>query len=116
MKILDQYSKLNCQCISHADLEDIDIQILFLKQTTALIYVSIVTKSWTGIESEIPFLIETRYQHIHYFLVLKMIDLDCVQKMPADIENGEIAYVTDRPPVHTKTAHFLPTDFENGRF
>ena len=24
--------------------------------------------------------------------------------------------VTDRPPVHTKTAHFLPADFENGRF
>ena len=23
---------------------------------------------------------------------------------------------TDRPPVHTKTAHFLPADFENGRF
>ena len=23
--------------------------------------------------------------------------------------------VTDRPPVHTKTAHFLPADFENGR-
>ena len=21
---------------------------------------------------------------------------------------------TDRPPVHTKTAHFLPADFENG--
>ena len=24
--------------------------------------------------------------------------------------------VTDRPPVHTKTAHFLPADFENDRF
>ena len=24
--------------------------------------------------------------------------------------------VTDRPPVHTKTAQFLPADFENGRF
>ena len=24
--------------------------------------------------------------------------------------------VTDRPPVHTKTAHILPADFENGRF
>ena len=24
--------------------------------------------------------------------------------------------VTDRPPVHMKTAHFLPADFENGRF
>ena len=24
--------------------------------------------------------------------------------------------VTDRTPVHTKTAHFLPADFENGRF
>ena len=24
--------------------------------------------------------------------------------------------VTDRPPVHTKTAHFLSADFENGRF
>ena len=23
---------------------------------------------------------------------------------------------TDRPPVHTKTAHYLPADFENGRF
>ena len=23
---------------------------------------------------------------------------------------------TDRPPVHTKTAHFFPADFENGRF
>ena len=23
---------------------------------------------------------------------------------------------SDRPPVHTKTAHFLPADFENGRF
>ena len=23
---------------------------------------------------------------------------------------------TDRPPVHTETAHFLPADFENGRF
>ena len=23
---------------------------------------------------------------------------------------------TDRPPVQTKTAHFLPADFENGRF
>ena len=23
---------------------------------------------------------------------------------------------TDRPPVHTITAHFLPADFENGRF
>ena len=24
--------------------------------------------------------------------------------------------VTDRPPVHTKTAHFLRADLENGRF
>ena len=24
--------------------------------------------------------------------------------------------VRDRPPVHTKTAHFLPADFENSRF
>ena len=24
--------------------------------------------------------------------------------------------VTDRPPVHTKAAHLLPADFENGRF
>ena len=24
--------------------------------------------------------------------------------------------LTDRPSVHTKTAHFLPADFENGRF
>ena len=23
---------------------------------------------------------------------------------------------TDRPPVHTEMAHFLPADFENGRF
>ena len=23
---------------------------------------------------------------------------------------------TDRPPVHMKTAHFLPADFESGRF
>ena len=34
--------------------------------------------------------------------------------MQIHFENGE--NVTDRPPVHTKTAHFLPADFENGRF
>ena len=40
--------------------------------------------------------------------------LDCVDTMPAHFENGE--NVMDRAPVHTKTAHFLPVDFENGRF
>ena len=37
---------------------------------------------------------------------------DCVHTMPAHFENGE--NVTDRLPVHTKTAHFLPADFEIG--
>ena len=43
-----------------------------------------------------------------------MRNLDCVHTMPAHFENGENS--TDRPAVHTKTAHFLPADFENGRF
>ena len=34
--------------------------------------------------------------------------------MPAHLKTVKI--VTDRPPVHTKTAHVLPADFENGRF
>ena len=33
--------------------------------------------------------------------------------MPAHFENGENS--TDRPPVDTKTAHFLPANFENSR-
>ena len=41
-------------------------------------------------------------------------NLDCVQTMPADFENGK--KVTDKPPLHTKTGHVLPADFENGRF
>ena len=48
------------------------------------------------------------------FARLRRWDLDCVHTMPAHFEDGE--NVMDRPPVHTKTAHFLPADFENGRF
>ena len=34
-------------------------------------------------------------------------DSDCVHTIPAHFESGEKAKnVTDRPPVHTKTAHF----------
>ena len=34
--------------------------------------------------------------------------------MPANFENGE--NVTDRPAVHTKTAYFLPANFETVDF
>ena len=40
--------------------------------------------------------------------------LNCVHTMPAHFENGD--KVTDRRPVHKKTAHFLPENFENVRF
>ena len=45
----------------------------------------------------------------------KCADLDCVHTVPAHFKKGENV-VTDRPPVHIKTAHFLLADFENGRF
>ena len=42
----------------------------------------------------------------------KAVLLDCIYTIPANLENDE--NVMDRPPVRTKTAHFLPVDFENG--
>ena len=47
-------------------------------------------------------------------IVTQFIILGCVHTMPTNFGNGE--NVVDRPPVQTKTAQFLPADFENGRF
>ena len=48
------------------------------------------------------------------FCLAFITNLECNHTIPAHFENGE--NITDRSPVHTKTAHFLPLDFENSRF
>ena len=53
-------------------------------------------------------LVEIRRSH---FCILS---LDCVTRCRCILKT--VKNVMDRPPVHTKTAHCLLADFENGRF